>query len=255
MKPVRPGERGGRYHPFNDQDLEAIVENIYRILEEVGFKDATPHCIETCEAVGAVLGDDGRLTHAPRCGRRRAQASQTQPHASRTGPEFDLDLSGSRVHFATAGAAVMIADSIKNEYRDSTTRDLYDLARIADNCEHIHMFQRMCVLRDLDNTYEMDLNTTYCCVAGTRKHVGASWSNCDHLGKALEMLHIIAGGEAAWRARPFVSQSNCFVVPPMKFAQEALECLRVAVEGGHARAACYRRGKPAPPPPQRWPAQ
>ena len=43
MKPVRPGERGGRYHPFTDQDLETIVENIYRILEEVGFKDATPH--------------------------------------------------------------------------------------------------------------------------------------------------------------------------------------------------------------------
>ena len=43
MKPVRPGERGGRYHPFSDRDLEAIVANIYRILEEVGFKDATPH--------------------------------------------------------------------------------------------------------------------------------------------------------------------------------------------------------------------
>ncbi len=143
-----------------------------------------------------------------------------------------LDLSGSRVHFATAGAAVMIADSANNRYRESTTRDLYDLARIADNCEHIHLFQRMCVLRDLDNTYEMDLNTTYCCVAGTRKHVGASWSNCNHLAKALEMLHIVAGGEDQWRARPFVSQSNCFVVPPMKFAEEALECLRVAVEGG-----------------------
>jgi hypothetical protein len=46
------------------------------------------------------------------------------------------------------------------------------------------------------------------------------------------MLHLIAGGEEQWRARPFVSQSNCFVVPPMKFAEEALECLRVAVEGG-----------------------
>ena len=57
----------------------------------------------------------------------------------------------------------MIADSVGNQYRESTTRDLYDLARIADNCEHIHMFQRMCVLRDIDNTYEMDLNTTYCC--------------------------------------------------------------------------------------------
>jgi trimethylamine--corrinoid protein Co-methyltransferase len=53
-----------------------------------------------------------------------------------------------------------------------------------------------------------------------------------HLEKTLEMLHVIAGGEDQWRARPFVSQSNCFVVPPMKFAEEALECLRVAVEGG-----------------------
>ena len=153
------------------------------------------------------------------------------------------------MHFATAGAAVMIADSVKNEYRDSTTRDLYDLARIADNCEHIHMFQRMCVLRDLDNTYEMDLNTTYCCVAGTRKHVGASWSNCNHLGKALEMLHIIAGGEAAWRARPFVSQSNCFVVPPMKFAQK-----RWSVSALRWKAACpyccYQQDKLVRPPPQ-----
>ena len=46
MKPVRPGERGGRYQPFTDQDLEAIVENIYRILEEVGFKDATPTALK-----------------------------------------------------------------------------------------------------------------------------------------------------------------------------------------------------------------
>ena len=123
MKPVRPGERGGRYHPFTDQDLEAIVENIYRILEEVGFKDTTPHCIETCEAVGAVMGDDGRLRMP------RAVVDTALKHAKRNltlhaqDPEFDLDLSGSRVHFATAGTAVMIADSINNEYRDSDDVD------------------------------------------------------------------------------------------------------------------------------------
>ena len=33
-------------------------------------------------------------------------------------------------------------------------------------------------------------------------------------------------------ARPFVSQSNCFVVPPMKFATDACRCLEVAVRGG-----------------------
>ena len=82
------------------------------------------------------------------------------------------------------------------------------------------------MLRDIENNSEMDLNTTYCSVTGTKKHVGASWVHYTHLEKTLEMLHVIAGGEDKWRARPFVSQSNCFVVPPMKFATDALECLR-----------------------------
>jgi trimethylamine--corrinoid protein Co-methyltransferase len=46
------------------------------------------------------------------------------------------------------------------------------------------------------------------------------------------MLHTIAGGEDKWRARPFVSMSNCFVVPPMKFAQDACRCLEAGVRGG-----------------------
>ena len=100
MKPARPGEQGGRYRPFTDGDLGAIVDNIYRILAEVGFKDATPHCIETCEAVGAVLGDDGRL-RMPRTVVEHALGNARRNltlHAQ--DPEFDLDLSGSRVHFA-----------------------------------------------------------------------------------------------------------------------------------------------------------
>ncbi len=232
IKPVHPGERGGRYRPLTDGDIAAIDANVFRILGEVGFNDATPHCIETCTAAGAVLGDDGRL-RMPRAIVEKAIA--TADHnltLYAQDPKYDLDLSGSRVHFSTAGAAVMIADTATNSYRESTAKDLYEMARIASACEHIHMFQRTCVLRDIEDNYEMDLNTTYCCVAGTTKHVGASWTHYTHLEKTLEMLHVIAGGEDAWRARPFVSQSNCFVVPPMKFAQDALECLRVAVEGG-----------------------
>ena len=147
-------------------------------------------------------------------------------------PRHDLDLSGTRVHFSTAGAAVQLADPEKDLYRDSEALDLYNMARIADACEHIHMFQRTCVARDIPDNYELDINTLYCSVMGTGKHVGSSWTMPGHVEKSLEMLHMIAGGEAEWRARPFVSQSNCFVVPPLKFAADALECLRVAVQGG-----------------------
>lgn len=47
-----------------------------------------------------------------------------------------------------------------------------------------------------------------------------------------EMLHMIAGDEARWRARPFVSNSNCFVVPPLRFAPEACLVMEAAVQGG-----------------------
>ena len=64
LKPVRPGERGGQYQPFAKADLDAVVANIFRILEEVGFKDATPHCIAACQAVGAIIV---RLIRGIRC--------------------------------------------------------------------------------------------------------------------------------------------------------------------------------------------
>ncbi len=177
-----------------------------------------------------MLGDDGRLRIPRSLVERTLQQARRNLVLHGQNPRWDLDLSGARVHFSTAGAAVMVADSEKGLYRDSEAQDLYDMARIADTCEHIHMFQRTCVPRDIPDNYALDINTLYCCVMGTSKHVGSSWTVGPHLEKSLQMLHMIAGGEAEWRARPFVSQSNCFVVPPLKFATDALECLRVAVD-------------------------
>ena len=232
VKPVRPGQTGGQFQPLSADGVAAIAENAFRILDQVGFADATPHCIETCTAVGAVLGDDGRLRMPRSVVERTLEQARRNLVLHGQDPQWDLDLSGTRVHFSTAGAAVMVADPENGLYRDSEAQDLYDMARITDACEHIHMFQRTCVPRDIADNYALDINTLYCSVMGTRKHVGSSWTLYQHLEKSFEMLHAIAGGEAEWRARPFVSQSNCFVVPPLKFATDALECLRVAVQGG-----------------------
>ena len=147
-------------------------------------------------------------------------------------PRYDLDLSGSRTYFGTAGAAVHIVDTVKREYRESTAQDLYDAARIVDQMEHIHFFQRSMVLRDIEDPAEMDFNTCYTAIAGTAKHVGTSFVEPAHAHQAIDMLEMIAGGEAAWRERPFVSCSCCFVVPPMRFAEDACRVLEACVERG-----------------------
>jgi trimethylamine--corrinoid protein Co-methyltransferase len=46
------------------------------------------------------------------------------------------------------------------------------------------------------------------------------------------MIYRIAGGEDKFRERPFISNSNCFVVPPMKFAAESCEVMELLIKGG-----------------------
>jgi trimethylamine--corrinoid protein Co-methyltransferase len=232
IKPVRPGETGGTYAPLKEADMEAIANNAYRILSEIGFGRSTPHCTEIMVAAGAIMGDDGRLRIPRSVVEHTLSICQRNLTLHGIDPKHDLQLNGQRVHFSTAGAAVHVADPANNTYRNPNSQDLYDMARIADTCEHIHMFQRMCVIRDIDDPKTMDLNTLYASVMGNSKHIGTSFTEADHVTAGLKMLHHFAGSEAAWRARPFVSMSNCFVVPPMTFAEESLECLRVGVEGG-----------------------
>ena len=45
------------------------------------------------------------------------------------------------------------------------------------------------------------------------------------------MLFMMAGGEKMART-PFVSNSNCFVVPPMKFATESCKVMEECIKGG-----------------------
>ena len=147
-------------------------------------------------------------------------------------PDHDLDPSGTRVHLGTSGAAVSIVDSETREVRMSLLSDLYQMARLADALPNIHMFQRTCVPRDITDPREMDLNTVYACAAGTAKHIGSSFSNADCMRDGIDLMKLIAGGDAAWRARPFLCVSTCFIVPPLTFAQEALGVIECAAETG-----------------------
>ena len=229
---VQPGMEGGRYLPLTESEVKRIHTAALDALEQIGFVDAIPSCIELVTAAGGTLTDEGRLTFP------RGLVEDTLASCARhfpiygQDPKHDFVPEGKKVHFGTAGAAVHMVDAITGEYRESTLADLYDIARLVDKMEHIHFFQRTIVCRDLEDPREMDLNTCYAAVAGTTKHVGTSFVLPEHAEEAIKMLHEIAGGEDKWRARPFVSMSCCFVVPPFKFAEDACHTLEVAVRGG-----------------------
>ncbi|GAA6179104.1 trimethylamine methyltransferase family protein [Shimia sp. NS0008-38b] len=232
IRPIRAGMSGGQYKPLSDHDIQRIHETALTALEEIGLADAPQSGIEIMTGAGAFLGDDGRL----RFPRALVEDMLTKACKDITlngrDAKHDLHLSGNRVHFGTAGAAVHMVDPDTQDYRDSTLQDLFDAARIADQLDNIHFLQRPMVARDVTDNRELDINTIYACCAGTTKHVGTNFTDPDYVADALNMLHMIAGSEDAWRARPFVSNSNCFVVPPMKFATESCEVMEACIRGG-----------------------
>lgn len=234
VRPVRGGLPGGAYTPLTDAGMAKIHASALEALEVIGLSNAPASGVAILTGAGAILGDDGRIRFP------RALVEDMLAVAARNitlharDRRHDLHLSGSNVHFGTAGAAVHIVDPITLEYRDSTAQDLYDAARLVDNLDNIHFYQRTMVCRDVIDNVDMDLNTLYACLAGTKKHVGTSFFDPDAVAPAFDILHQVAGGEDKWLERPFVSNSNCFVVPPMKFAEESCRVME----------DCIRRGMP-----------
>ena len=232
LRPVRAGLPGGQYRPLSDAGVARIHEAALQALERIGLANAPKSGVEILTGAGAILGDDGRIRFP------RALVEDMLSKAARDitlyarDPKHDLHLTGSNVHFGTAGAAVHIVDPITLDYRDSTAQDLYDAARLTQNLDNVHFFQRAMVCRDVLDNFDMDVNTLYACCAGTKKHVGTSFSDPSHVKGCFDLIHMIAGGEEKWRARPFISNSNCFVVPPMKFAEESCITMEACVRAG-----------------------
>ncbi len=231
-RPVKPGMEGGIYKVLSSRDMDRVHEAALEILETVGFAEAIPSCVDLVTAAGGSVTEQGRLLFPRKVIEYGLDKAARGMVLHGQDPKHDMEMKGSRTYFGTAGAAVHIADSETYEYRESVLQDLYDIGRLVDSLEHIHFYQRPVVARDMEDPRDLDFNTCYAAVQATTKHVGASWVEPHHVEESLEMLHYIAGSEENWRKRPFVSMSNCFVVPPMKFAVDACRCLEVAVRGG-----------------------
>lgn len=230
--PGNGSDRQARYRPLSDSDLERIHEAALVVLETVGFANPIASCIEALTKAGATYGPDARIRFP------RTLVADTIARAGRhftlhgQAPRHDMAVQGGRSYCGTAGLAVHLVDVEKRAYRESQLQDIYDAARIVEGLDNIHFFQRPMAARDIADPLELDLNTLYACVTGTSKHIGTSFTVRENVRPALEMLYAIAGGEANFRARPFVSSSSPFVVSPMKFAEDACGVMEECVKGG-----------------------
>ena len=159
LKPVRAGMKGGTFSPLSKSGMDRIHQAALDALETIGLSQAPQTGVEYLTAAGAKLGDDGRIRFP------RALVEDTIARANRSvilmgrDPRHDMELSGTRVHYGTAGAAVHLVEANGRQYRDSTLQDVHDAARIANVLDNLHFLQRPMVARDIVDNLQMDINT------------------------------------------------------------------------------------------------
>ena len=222
---------GHSYQPLNDAQTQLIAQSAIQIMCEIGFSE---YSVETAQVlVDAGCFHQGQRIHFTErlikdtlsqirnsiilCGRRA---------------QHDMKVGGLSAYVGTGGAAPNIFDNESNSYRPSTLSDLFNSARLCEQLDNIQFFSRSLVARDMPTPRDLDINTLFACLLGTEKHIMTSVSDAKHIPDIAEICYAVAGSEAKFRARPFVSLNINHIVPPLRFHTESFEVMQSAIAHG-----------------------
>ena len=230
--PIRPGLDGGHYRPLTDAEVTRVCDGALALLATVGVADPVPRMVELALAAGCTLTDEGRLLIPEPVMTRLIEGAAKDFILYGRDARHDLDVSGDRVHFGTGGAAISVFDHRTDSYRPSTLVDLYDFTRLADQLPNVHWFTRCVIATDLPDPYLLDVNTAYCLLAGTTKHLGTAITLAENVRPIVDMFDIAAGGPGRFARRPFCKLHSSPIVPPLRFGADASDTLIEAVELG-----------------------
>lgn len=248
--PAPPGQIGGQYRPLNPHQLDTILDTAYRILAEIGMSEVPKVVMEMAVSKGAQLADNGRLLFPRGFVEDIITGAAKRFVFHGRDPAHDFEIGGERVHFGTGGAAVQTLDLHSGRYRPSTLEDLHDFTRLIDTLENVSWFTRCCVATDVPDNFDLDVNTAYALLKGTRKPTGTSFTLGSHVDPIIDMFDMALGGEGKFARRPFCKAHISPVISPLRYGEDAVDvtlaCIRRRVPINAIIAAQSGATAPAP---------
>ena len=220
------------FKPLTDEQVTKIHRAALDLLAEVGMDKSTPRVLETALKHGCSITEKGRLRFPRSLVEDMIDLAAKDFIVYGRDKEFDWEARCGKMNFCTGGAAVTMLDLESREYRPSTLADLYDLARLCDTLENIQWVTRPVVATDIEDLFELDVNTVYALSAGTRKHIATSFTAGENVYKILPMLDALAGRADTFARRPFCTVHATNVVSPLTFSADSLDVTCAAVDTG-----------------------
>jgi trimethylamine--corrinoid protein Co-methyltransferase len=228
--PCRPGQTGGFYKPLSEADLAQIRDAAMELLDRLGIGAVPPRLRADLVAAGAIDNGSGRVLFPPVLVEAAINSAARRFTLHGLDPARSIEVGGDRVYFGTGGAAVQTLDLDSGLYRPSTLADLHDFTRLQDVLANVSWFTRCCIATDVEDPFDLDVNTAYALLKNTTKPIATAFTLAEHVAPIVEMLDIAAGGSGNFANRPFLKAHISPVISPMRFGEDAVdvvyECIR-----------------------------
>ncbi len=216
---------GNLYRPLNQSQIETIHQKSLDVIEHIGltFETGIDDMLDMVEEAGCKVDREKARIYFPKklVEKMVAQAPAEFILYSRDGRN-DLHLGGDRVYAGTGGTAVKVLDLDTGQVRQGLLKDIYNVARIVDQLDNIHFFQRCAVPHDVPIEY-YDVNSLFAPMLGTTKHIMFGCDLEKGLKDAVEMASIVVGGRDKLRKSPIFSIAACMIISPLKFCTQSVK--------------------------------
>ena len=196
---------GRGFDALDSAGITTIHEAALTLLAKTGLSDPSTNAIDLVIAAGGHLDEQNRLRLPETIVTAAINGLTRDITLYGRGGDTNLELTPDNVFVGTGGASPLVYDQQLKKYRESKLVDLYDAARLVDKLDHIHFFSRPLVARDMSNARDLDINTAYASLAGTRKHAFVSATSPSAVRDIAQICYQLAGSKEDFCARPFLS--------------------------------------------------
>jgi len=218
---------------LTDEQVEQIHEASLEILEDVGLlvrnEAARRHLIRH----GCPADSETHIVKFPRrvVEHFRAAYPQTFSFYGRD-PRYDRTIPDDGPLIMTGSSAPNIIDPVTGRERRARSDDMARIAHLFNELPYLDLFS-VSVLCDDAPAGHFSLSRYYPALKNTVKPVRGNVPNVEEAQKVIKLGTLVAGGEAAYRARPLITHHYCAVVSPLTMDFDSTELLLWLTKNGY----------------------
>jgi len=222
---------GLRMEVFSEADLDDIHLATLEVLERTGVHVEQEEAFAVFADGGCRVERDKGLVRIPSTVVEDAiRSAPAKVVLCGREPAYDVVLEAGRVAFTNFSEGVRVVDPETGELRDSTKRDVGELARLADYLSEFDTYEMAVSARDVPEV-TMAVHNAEAALANTRKCVGTGPLTTLEAEAVFDLGAAIAGGRDALRERPLVYLGVC-PVSPLKLPSGVTEVIITAARAG-----------------------